>query len=74
LGISETDYYYERIRENPGAYKVKDADMDDNTEDWRLVYLTDETRQRLSKKYAHGRRVLMYGSENAAHREQFLYE
>lgn len=73
-GISEDDYYYECLRENPGAYKVKVADMDDNMEDWRLAYLPQDTQKRLRKKYRHGLRVMMYGWENAAHREQFIYE
>lgn len=73
-GVSKEDYYYERIRENPGAYVVKDEDMNDNTQPWRLTYLPEETQKRLTKKYNHGRRVLRYGWENAAHREQFIYE
>lgn len=73
-GITEGDYYYECIRHNPGAYVVKDEDMNDNMQPWRLSYLSEETQKRLKKKYAHGRRVLQYGWENARHREQFIYE
>lgn len=60
-GITQDDYYYECIREDPGAYKVKMADMDDNTEEWRLSYLPTDMRRRLLDKYSHGRRVLMRG-------------
>lgn len=72
--LTPSDYYYEMIRRNPAAYAIKQADIDDNLQDWRLTYLPEETQKRLKKKYAHARRVLMYGAENAAHREQFLYE
>lgn len=73
-GVSEADYYYECIRENPGAYIVKKADINDNLQDWRLLYLPEETQKRLRKKYAHAIRVLEYGAKSAAHREQFIYE
>lgn len=73
-GITEADYYYERIRENVGAYKVKKADINDNLQDWRIVYLPEDTQKRLRKKYAHAIRVLEYGARETAHREKFLYE
>lgn len=65
-GISEIDYYYECIRENPGAYVVKMADIEDNLSPWRLSYLPEETQARLQKKYAHAQAVLKYGAEQAA--------
>lgn len=51
-------FYYGRIRENPEAKMVKLADMDDNTEEWRLGYLTPETRKRLIRKYDNARAIL----------------
>lgn len=55
-----TDYYYECIRNNPGALMVKLADIEDNLSPWRLSYLTEETQTRLKKKYARAREILSY--------------
>lgn len=43
--------YYAAIRQNPIALAVKKADIVDNTLDWRLEQLPDETRKRLAAKY-----------------------
>lgn len=68
--ISDHDFYYEQIREHPGAYLVKMADIEDNLSPWRLSYLPESTQVRLEKKYAHARAVLQYGAENAANLEK----
>jgi (p)ppGpp synthase/HD superfamily hydrolase len=51
-------FYYDSIKKNPGAKIVKLADIEDNTAPWRLSYLSEETRERLLKKYAYAREVL----------------
>jgi hypothetical protein len=48
---AEDDFYYENIRNNPGALQVKLADIGDNLQPWRLVYLPEETQKRLRIKY-----------------------
>ena len=45
------DEYYQRVRSNPLALRVKMADIHDNLEPLRLAALDDETRQRLMHKY-----------------------
>jgi (p)ppGpp synthase/HD superfamily hydrolase len=52
------EFYYEGIRNDPGAKMVKLADREDNLSPWRLSYLTKETRERLILKYAHALEVL----------------
>lgn len=54
-------YYYEEIRNNPGALMVKLADIEDNLSSWRLVYLSEETQERLKTKYAKARDLLQPG-------------
>ncbi len=49
--LPELDYY-ERIRANPDALKIKLADISDNTQAWRLEYLPKETQEHLLEKYA----------------------
>ena len=43
--------YYERVKGNPLAFKVKLADIADNTDPVRLLRLDIATRQRLTAKY-----------------------
>lgn len=50
--------YYERVRGNPWALRVKLADIDDNTAEWRTRLLDEKTRTRLAEKYAHARAQL----------------
>jgi (p)ppGpp synthase/HD superfamily hydrolase len=57
---AEDEFYYARIKENPGAVAVKLADIHDNTQHWRLNYLPMETQERLIKKYAKAREMLGY--------------
>lgn len=54
------DDYYKAIRQNEAARMVKLADIDDNTQNWRLAYLPDETIKRLQKKYNHARALLSF--------------
>lgn len=46
------EYYYTMIRKNPGALQVKLADIGDNTQPWRLSYLSTERQNYLRNKYA----------------------
>lgn len=50
--------YYGRIRLSPGALMIKKADIQDNTSEWRLSYLPEETQARMRSKYAEARRLL----------------
>lgn len=50
--------YYARVRSNPRARKVKDADIDDNTDPARTARLDPATRERLAVKYATAREEL----------------
>lgn len=45
------DVYYQRVRANPLALRVKLADIHDNLEPWRLAKLSTEERSRLLEKY-----------------------
>jgi (p)ppGpp synthase/HD superfamily hydrolase len=45
------DVYYQRVRSNALALRVKLADIHDNLEPWRLAALSDEQRSRLLEKY-----------------------
>lgn len=54
----EKDAYYRRVRKNPIARAVKQADLDDNTNPARTALLDPATRQRLAAKYQHARTVL----------------
>lgn len=56
--LCEPHEYYPRIREVPEAKIVKHADIDDNVQQWRLVYLPAETQVRLINKYTEARRQL----------------
>lgn len=53
------DFYYRCIKANPGALQVKLADIHDNTQEWRLSYLPKETQDRLRKKYAKAKSILL---------------
>lgn len=56
--------YYERIRTNPTALRVKAADIADNTAAWRFRLLDEPTRARLARKYEHARAELGLTDEN----------
>lgn len=55
------DYYYQRIRRNPVALRVKLADVRDNSDSYRLAKLDPETADRLRKKYA---KAMLYLTAN----------
>lgn len=50
--------YYERIRKNPLALRVKLADIADNANEKRLALLDEQTANRLRRKYAKAIRAL----------------
>jgi hypothetical protein len=50
--------YYERVRWNPVALRVKLADIADNADEARLALLDPETAERLRRKYAKARAAL----------------
>ncbi|HKO85625.1 MAG TPA: phosphohydrolase [Actinomycetota bacterium] len=50
--------YWERVRQNEDARRVKLADIADNTDPARLVKLDPATVERLTKKYARALQVL----------------
>lgn len=50
--------YYARVRSNPVALVVKDADIDDNTDPLRLAALDPALASRLQVKYAAARASL----------------
>lgn len=50
--------YYARVARNPLARRVKEADIDDNTDPARTALLDDATRARLAAKYAAAREAL----------------
>ena len=52
------DIYYQRIKSNPLALAVKDADIRDNTAGWRTARLSEADRDRLAAKYAKARQTL----------------
>jgi (p)ppGpp synthase/HD superfamily hydrolase len=52
------DDYYRHIREVPVALLVKTADIAHNLQPDRVAKLSDETRARLQRKYAHALGVL----------------
>lgn len=52
------DDYYDRVRANETALRVKAADIADNSDPARLALLDEPTRQRLTRKYAHARHRL----------------
>lgn len=45
-------WYYDRLRENPLALRVKLADIADNADESRLALLDEKTAARLRRKYA----------------------
>ncbi|MFP1627128.1 HD domain-containing protein [Streptomyces sp. 5K101] len=55
--------YTRRILATPGALLVKEADLAHNSDPARLALLDEETRERLTEKYARTRRLL--GIEDA---------
>lgn len=54
----EPDEYYRRIAGVPEARLIKIADIEDNTQAWRLSYLDPETQKRLFIKYAKAKQAL----------------
>lgn len=56
------EFYYFNIRADPGALKVKLADIGDNLQPWRLSYLSEPTQERLRAKYAEAL-LLLTGTE-----------
>lgn len=50
--VEDDNDYYANIAENHFARMIKLADIGDNTQAWRLSYLSDETKERLRRKYA----------------------
>lgn len=57
--LNGTDYY-ERIKKNPIARRVKLADIADNMNECRLAMLDKSTRERLRRKYREALEVLQY--------------
>jgi len=51
--------YYARVKANPLALRVKLADIASNTDPDRLALLDEETRQRLTTKYAKALEALL---------------
>ncbi|MFK3846627.1 HD domain-containing protein [Stenotrophomonas sp. NPDC078853] len=58
--------YYQRIRQNPLALKVKLADIADNSEEGRLGKLDPATAARLRVKYAKARAALGHAVDRRA--------
>lgn len=58
LNMTADEYYYTCIKRNPAALMNKLADIDDNTQQWRLSYLPEATQARLRDKYAKARAML----------------
>lgn len=56
--VTADEYYYYYISEVPEAVTIKNADIDDNTQQWRLVYLPEDTQNRLKAKYHAARKQL----------------
>lgn len=50
--------YWKRLRANPDAVAVKNADIDDNTDPDRLALLDEATRDRLIEKYRQARAAI----------------
>lgn len=59
-GLSSTadEFYYRQIKQNHWATMVKLADIEDNLSPWRLVYLSEDTQERLQEKYARAKNLL----------------
>lgn len=55
------DAYYQRIRQNELALRVKLADIADNADESRLALLDEATANRLRRKYAKAREALGVG-------------
>lgn len=64
----ENEFYYKNIKDHPGALMVKLADIEDNLSPWRLNYLTQETQQRLIKKYFLAQEMLGGYSDERMHK------
>jgi (p)ppGpp synthase/HD superfamily hydrolase len=58
LDSDQGDEYYERVKQNPLALKVKKADLDDNEDPERVAQLPVKHQQRLARKYQHAHEVL----------------
>ncbi|MDQ1010782.1 (p)ppGpp synthase/HD superfamily hydrolase [Streptomyces sp. V4I23] len=59
----DLESYTRRILATPGALLIKEADLAHNSDPARLALLDEETRDRLTEKYAKTRRLL--GIEDA---------
>lgn len=57
--LTEDEFYYTRIKANPGALQVKIADIGDNLQPWRLSYLPAEKQECLRDKYAKALEILL---------------
>ena len=53
--------YYARVKSDPLALRVKLVDLADNSDPARLAELDTQVGERLARKYAHARLVLMEG-------------
>lgn len=53
-----SDLYYRKIKADPLARLIKAADMDSNTAPERMARLDEETRTRLTAKYAKGYKAI----------------
>jgi (p)ppGpp synthase/HD superfamily hydrolase len=58
VNMSPDEYYYFSIRRNRDAATVKLADIGDNLQPWRLVYLPAAQQEKLQNKYAKAVRLL----------------
>lgn len=58
--------YYARIRLNQDARMIKLADIGDNTQQWRLAYLTESTQLRLLDKYKRAETLLTASADYLA--------
>jgi (p)ppGpp synthase/HD superfamily hydrolase len=56
--LTADEYYYRAINGSPEARMVKLADIADNTQPWRMSYLSEATRERLKAKYAKAHELL----------------
>ncbi|MEV4329410.1 HD domain-containing protein [Streptomyces sp. NPDC049597] len=54
----DLESYTRRILDTPGALLIKEADLAHNSDPGRLALLDEETRDKLTEKYARTRRLL----------------
>jgi (p)ppGpp synthase/HD superfamily hydrolase len=58
VNMTPDEYYYFAIRRNRDAVTVKLADIGDNLQPWRLVYLPAKQQEKLQIKYTKAVRLL----------------